>query len=219
MAKSKLLLVDLNDKKTKGLAETITNDTSRKILNYLADKEFATEVQISKDTSTAISTVHYHMKKLMEASLVSVEEYHYSKKGREVNHYKLANQYIIIAPKKVSGLKQKLKSVLPVVGIMAGISMVAGFVHKIYSGASSAIIETSSAGADMMMEEAMIESTRSKVQEETVAFMADVAVENSPGWLSTLFQSYDFVIYFFLGGLVALGLYLLYSWWKERKGN
>lgn len=218
MAKSKLLLVDLNDKKTKGLAETITSDTSRKILNYLADKDFATEAQIAKDTKIAASTVHYHMKKLMEASLVTVEEYHYSKKGREVNHYKLANKYIIIAPKKVSGLKQKLKAVLPVVGIMAGISVVVGIAHKIYSSASMVMAETS-ASADMVMEEAMVESTRSMAEQE-VAFMASDTVANSgSSWLNTFLQSYGFIIYFLVGGLVALGLYLLYNWWKERKDN
>ncbi|MBT3298318.1 winged helix-turn-helix transcriptional regulator [archaeon] len=218
MGKSKLLLVDLNDKRTKGLAETITSDTSRKILNYLADKEFATEAQISKDAKIALSTVHYHMKKLMEASLVTVEEYHYSKKGREVNHYKLANQYIIIAPKKISGLKQKLKSVLPVVGMMAGVSVVAGLIQNFVSSASYKTIETFAAAP---VEQVMIDSARSIAEEETasVVMASDVAIEISSGWLSIFFQSYNFIIYFLLGGLVALGLYLLYNWWVERKSN
>ena len=37
--KNNFLLVDLEDTKTKKLANTITSDTSRKILNYLAEKE------------------------------------------------------------------------------------------------------------------------------------------------------------------------------------
>ncbi|MBS3123208.1 helix-turn-helix transcriptional regulator [Candidatus Woesearchaeota archaeon] len=97
MPKNNFLLVDLNEPKTKKLAETITSETSRKILNYLADKEHATEAQISKELSLPISTVHYHLQKLLEANLLRVEEFHYSKKGREVNHYKLANKYIIIS--------------------------------------------------------------------------------------------------------------------------
>ena len=113
MAKNNLLLVDLNDDKTKKLAETITSDTSRKILNYLAEKEDS-EANIAKSTGIPISTVHYHLLKLQDAGLVLTDEYHYSEKGREINHYKLANKYIIIAPKKVTGLKQKLKNILPV---------------------------------------------------------------------------------------------------------
>src|SRR3989344_4715108 len=124
MPKNNFLLVDLNESKTKKLAETITSDTSRKILNYLAEKEQDTEANAAKELNIPISTVHYHLQKLQEAQLVIVEEYHYSQKGREVNHYKLANKYIIIAPKKVSGLKQALKNVLPVGVIALGISTV-----------------------------------------------------------------------------------------------
>src|SRR3989344_9320596 len=121
MAKSNFLLVDLNDDKTKKLAETITSETSRKILNQLAEKE-DTENNIATLLNLPISTVHYHLQKLQEAGLIVVEEFHYSPKGREVNHYKLANKYIIIAPQKVSGLRQKLKGILPVALIVVGIS-------------------------------------------------------------------------------------------------
>ena len=99
MAKNNFLLVDLNEKRTKKLAETITSNTSRNILNYLTEKDDS-EANISKELKIPISTVHYHLQKLQEAGLVIVEEFHYSKKGREVNHYKLANKYIIITPKK-----------------------------------------------------------------------------------------------------------------------
>ncbi|MDP3733604.1 MAG: winged helix-turn-helix domain-containing protein [Nanoarchaeota archaeon] len=103
MPKSNFLLVDLNEAKTKKLAETITSDTSRKILNHLAEKEDS-EANISNVLGLPISTVHYHLQKLQEAGLVIVEEFHYSSRGREINHYKLANKYIIIAPLHVSGL-------------------------------------------------------------------------------------------------------------------
>ncbi|MBI4980420.1 helix-turn-helix transcriptional regulator [Candidatus Woesearchaeota archaeon] len=107
MSKSNFLLVDLNEPKTKKLAETITSETSRKLLNHLAEKE-DTEANIAQVLGIPISTVHYHLQKLQEAGLVKVEEFHYSPKGREVNHYQLANKYIIITPQKVSGLREKL---------------------------------------------------------------------------------------------------------------
>ncbi len=126
MSKNNFLLVDLNEAKTKKLAETITSDTSRKILNYLTEKEGAESV-IAKELDLPLPTVHYHLQKLQEAGLVTVEEFHYSTKGREVNHYKLANKYIIIAPKKVTGLKQKLRGILPVALIILGISALWSF--------------------------------------------------------------------------------------------
>ena len=100
MAKNNFLLVNLNEEKTKKLTETITSDTSRKILNHLIENEEA-EAKIAEALNLPISTAHYHLRKLVDAGLVMVEEFHYSKKGREINHYKLANKYIIIAPKKV----------------------------------------------------------------------------------------------------------------------
>ncbi len=129
MAKSNFLLVDLNEPKTKKLAETITSDTSRKILNHLAEKE-ETEANIAKMLDLPISTVHYHLQKLQEAHLITAKEFHYSQKGREVLHYKLANKYIIIAPQHVSGLKEKLKGILPTVIVALGISAIIKFIQS-----------------------------------------------------------------------------------------
>lgn len=127
--KSKFLLVDLNDKKTKKLAETITSSTSRNILSYLAESN-STEGKISKKLDLPISTVHYHMQKLVEAGLVKIKGFTYSEKGREINHYELANQYIIIAPTKTEGIKEKLKNILPIAILMSGASLLIRMVEK-----------------------------------------------------------------------------------------
>ena len=94
---SSFLLVDLKEDKAKKLAQVISNDSCRKILDYLTHKDKATETEISKDLKLALSTVHYNLKHLNKSGLVIVEEFHYSQKGKEVNHYKLANKFIIIA--------------------------------------------------------------------------------------------------------------------------
>jgi len=112
MAKESFLLVSLKESKAKKLAQVISNESCRKILDYLSEKE-ATETDLAKKLDIPISTVHYNLKHLIDAGLVTAEEFHYSEKGKEVNHYKLANKYIIIAP-KVFGIKEKLKSILPV---------------------------------------------------------------------------------------------------------
>ncbi len=128
MAKQSFLLVSLQEDKAKKLAQAVTNDSCRKILDYLADKD-ATETELAEKLGLPISTVHYNLKQLAGAGLVSADEYHYSEKGKEVNHYRLANKYIIIAPKSTFGLKEKLKSILPV----AFITISAGFVAQLIS--------------------------------------------------------------------------------------
>jgi DNA-binding transcriptional ArsR family regulator len=109
----KFLLVSLNEDKAKKLAQIISNDTCRKIIDLLTEGE-ATETELAKKLKIAISTIHYNISHLMKAELVLVDEFHYSKKGKEINHYKLANKYIIIAPKQTTGIKEALRKILPV---------------------------------------------------------------------------------------------------------
>ena len=107
------VLVSLDEKKGKKIVEAINNETSKKILDALAKKEH-TESELSKSLNIPISTIHYNIKQLMEANLVIVDEFHYSSKGKEVNHYKLANKYIIIAPKVDDDkFMEALKKILP----------------------------------------------------------------------------------------------------------
>ena len=93
----KFLLVSLEESQSKKLAQVISNNSSRRILAYLTNKN-ATESELSKKLNMPISTIHYNLKHLIKAGLVDAKEYHYSEKGKEVNHYSLAKKYIIIAP-------------------------------------------------------------------------------------------------------------------------
>jgi len=112
------LLVDLKEDKAKKLAQVISNDSCRKILDYLTHKEKATETEIAEDLKLPLSTVHYNLKHLHKSGLVVADEFHYSQKGKEVNHYKLANKFIIIAPNNDSSFMDKLRKILPL-GIFA----------------------------------------------------------------------------------------------------
>src|SRR3989338_2951490 len=119
MPNKNFLLLSLEDAQIKKISNVISNESCRKILDYLSSKE-ATESELAEKLSIPISTVHYNLQQLTDAGLVSAEEFHYSKKGKEIMHYKLANKYIIIAPKKSFGIREKLKSILPVALIVAG---------------------------------------------------------------------------------------------------
>jgi DNA-binding transcriptional ArsR family regulator len=219
MAKNNFLLVDLKDKKTQKLAETITSLTSRKILDCLAEQD-GTKSEISKKLNVPLPTVSYHLQKLQEAELVISKEFSYSKKGRVVDHYSLANKYIIIAPKKVSGLKQKLQGILPVAIISLGISVVLKVItliqNKTYIGEFTDIrnlgtIETFTSPVAM-------------VAEESAAVAGDMAIEASPELFRTTIDTTtqtavqsqpDIALWFFLGSFVAIILYILILFVKE----
>ena len=180
MSKKQFLFVDLNDNKLKSLGETITSETSRKILNYLVGKE-DTEAKIAESLGLPISTAHYHLQKLQQAGLVRVDEFHYSQKGREVNHYKLVHEYIIIGPQR-SGLTEKLRAVLPMAMISIGIAAVIKLLTL-----PSEVVETTSEATQIMKADTVM--------------MAEPVVQSQP----------DLALWFLLGSAVAMLGYVVYG--------
>ena len=109
---STFLLVSLEDEKARKLANVISSDTARKLLDALTSGS-QTETELSKKLGLPLSTIHYNLKLLVEGGLVDSSEYHYSSRGREVAHYSLARKYIIIAPKSDEKLFSRFKNILP----------------------------------------------------------------------------------------------------------
>ena len=145
MTESSFLLVSLDEKKSKKLAEVISNDTCRKLLEALSKKE-ATETELSKDLQLPLSTVHYNLKNLVEANLVVADEYHYSTRGKEILHYKLANKLIIIAPKgQAVAFGDILKKYLPISAVIIAAGIVIDLLEK--SGGFAASMKTASFAA------------------------------------------------------------------------
>jgi len=219
-AREKFLLVSLSESKTKELAQTVANETCRKILDYLADKD-STESELFEKLNIPISTVHYNLQQLKKAGLVISEEYHYSKKGKEVNHYKLANKYIIIAPKSTYGIKEKLKSILPV-ALIAAIG--AGFIQFFSKGLGtfSATQEVSRG----VLEEAVMTSEKAAIAApEAAADAAHMLAQEAANNLTTtpiqvivepsIFS--NIALWFFIGAAIAIILYLIIDWIRNRK--
>jgi DNA-binding transcriptional ArsR family regulator len=205
MAKEKFLLVSLNESKSKQLAQAISNESCRKILDYLADKE-ATETELSEKLNVPISTVHYNLQQLIKGGLVVVEEYHYSEKGKEVNHYKLANKYIIIAPKSTYGIKEKLRSILPVALLLA---VGAGFV-QVFSNMFGKSFAAESVARDTA-------PLAAKTMAESAPLAAELAQEVVPTLINETTKSPNIALWFLAGAFVALGIYLLIDWIRSRK--
>jgi predicted ArsR family transcriptional regulator len=140
MAKDPFLLVSLEENESKALAQVMSNDTARKILDILSKHESLTETDIAKKLDVPLSTVHYNLQALVKANLVKAEEFHYSEKGKEVNHYALANKLIIIAPKNVrtESFRDKLKSILPISLIVVAVAGVMQLFNRFMLKAGSA---------------------------------------------------------------------------------
>ncbi|MEK6943468.1 MAG: helix-turn-helix domain-containing protein [Nanoarchaeota archaeon] len=197
MAKKNFLLLSMEDSKIKKISNVISNESCRKLLDFLSEKE-ATESELAEKLSIPISTVHYNLQQLVDAGLVSADEFHYSKKGKEISHYKLANKYIIIAPKKTLGLKEKLKNIFPVVLVVSGAALVIQYLSK-----PSVIVpqvqpmvaksfESSIAAAPMMA------GTAQNVSSSTPVLLQNIA------------------LWFFVGAVFALIAYLIINSLRKK---
>jgi len=109
----KFILVSLDEKRSKELAEVLSNNTSRKILDYLSDKE-ATSSDIHNELGIALSTVEYNLKNLVNAGLVESTHFKWSPKGRQMDIFMVKRKYIVIAPGGSNELREILKNVLPI---------------------------------------------------------------------------------------------------------
>jgi DNA-binding transcriptional ArsR family regulator len=207
MAKQSFLVVSLKESKTKKLAQVITNDTSVKILDYLANRDAATETEISTALKAPISTIHYNLQALMDTRMVKWNEFHYSEKGKEVRHYTLANKYILIAPAGESGLREKLKGILPISAILLAATFTIQYL-------STKAIGFARLGG-MMQEKALM--TASDEVNQLIAPSAPEAARlaTQPYIFAGLTQSLAF--WFAVGAFSALLLYILASWLGEKR--
>lgn len=204
MPNKNFLLLSLEDEKTRKIANVVSNDSCKKILDYLAEKE-GTETEIANKLSLPMSTAHYNLQQLVDTGLIAAEEYHYSPKGKQVLHYKLANKYIIIAPKNVHGIKQKLRSILPAGLIALGAAALLQIFSKYFSQSGQNFIVAKSAEiANEDMREAM-PSMMQAAQDEAATITAPTVYmipENIALW-------------FLIGAIFALAVYLLWSWIRK----
>ena len=206
MADKKFLMLSLEDAATKKIANVVSNDTCKKLLDALSEKDCA-ESELSKKLNLPISTVHYNLKQLVDVGLVSADEFHYSKKGKEMLHYKLANKYIIITPKAVTGIKEKLRKILPVALISAGAAGVAQIIYNAlypippFAGAPIA----SSMG--FSQESSIAQKSAAPMMDTFASSAQNGAIDSSSYSLSSF--PIDIALWFFAGALFGTLIYML----------
>lgn len=219
LAKKSFLLLSLKENKAKELAQVISNESCRKILDYLADNEDATESDLASKLNIPISTVHYNMKNLVGAKLVEVEEFHYSPKGKEVNHYKLANKYIIIAPKSTYGIKEKLRSILPVTLLALAGTWLVNFYTQTKTAAFGAVMKAApmvnEIAADSMNVEAVAKSSGAMM--ETVPTASQAVAERAYDVATVAQTQPNYAIWFLFGCLFVIVVMAVIEWVKGRR--
>jgi len=103
----KYVSIDINDPRSTKIAEALSNPTSKKILNLLAERELSAS-DISNLLKQPLNTITYNLDKLIETGLIEKSKtFFWSAKGKKIPTYTLSNKKIMISPKTIS------KSILP----------------------------------------------------------------------------------------------------------
>src|SRR3989344_901125 len=112
-------IMDVDENKTKSLAEVMKNKTCKKILNYLREEGETSETKISKELKIPLSTIHYNLKKLKESGLVNPTSFQWSPKGNKVYNYAPSDKTFVFSQKKSEGFETKLKVIFPLMVVVA----------------------------------------------------------------------------------------------------
>ncbi len=213
MGEESFLLVSLKESKAKKLAEVISNETCRKILDFLATKKTATETDISKQLNLPISTVHYNLKHLLENKLINADEFHYSEKGKEVNHYSLSNKLIIIAPQAENKFLDKIKGILPVGLVALAAAGIIQLLSRFRTGAYSGLEKTAYlsnnlalGGSQAIAAAPMAKEAASEAASTTTTTLRTILVQ----------QQSSLALWFLFGALFTIIMYLVWDWIRKR---
>ena len=159
----KFVLVLLSDKKSKKIAEIISNETARKILDYLGEKNKISPIELSKKLNVPISTITYNLRLLSEHGLIVKEDEVWSDKGRKVSLYSIAKKMILIVPKGFDW-KNSLKKILPVF-LLGTLATVGTWIYEKFYLVSRAVVTEDYAilADEEVTKEFLLESTNDAI--------------------------------------------------------
>lgn len=217
MTNNKYIMISLDDAKLGILADVLSNKTSKKILESLAEKE-ASESEIANDLGLPANTVNYNVKKLLESGLIEKSKtFFWSIRGKKIVYYRVAKKSIIISPKnsnaaKIIGtffivgvgtvlVKLFSASYLPkqAIGIANNINNTVIDNLPRVSGASDEILDASYSGAE--------------VAKTTASNLAAQSASGVVSW-SWIYEPW---VWFVVGALTVAGVYVLISYAGKLK--
>ena len=174
------------------VAGALANPKCQKILDYLGKHQDATETKLSKELSIPLSTVHYNMKILVDAKLVLGDEYTYSPKGKEVTHYLMNKNPIVIIQEEAQ--LQVLKAIVPAAVLAAGLGIAYTLIKKPFTQAPQAaqMMIQSAPAADTAFETggAMMKGAAQPLAESTNIIPQDMLPWFLAGIVTMLFISF-----------------------------
>ena len=100
-----------DDEKIKSVAESLTNNSSRVILQLLFEEELSAN-EISLKTDISLQLVKYHLNKIQQVGMIQISKIGKNVKAQDMKYYKAAKFAIVILPSKVSERAKESKSLI-----------------------------------------------------------------------------------------------------------
>lgn len=141
-----VLNISLSERSAKRVARLLANDTARRIMDAVSE-ESKSESLLAKELDIPLSTVHYNVQKLFEAGLLKSDEFTYSEKGKEVRHYALASEHIVISSKPSLPVAELLSGGVFALVFAAGVAFWSSLQAVQYDAAPRMMAESADAAA------------------------------------------------------------------------
>lgn len=178
-------MIDIHDPRSNQIAEVLSNKTAKRVLALLSEKELS-QTELAQQLKLPASTVDYTIKKIVSAGLIEPSRSLWSSKGKRVPVYRVSEKRILISPKKL------MKGVVPSI---------------LVSFAAAALIKLVFVGQQS------VNAPSATMEKASDAFVASgSSAYDLYGPLATVSNMW---VWFLLGSLTALTVFLLWNWGKK----
>jgi len=191
--------LNLEDPRAGIIAEALANKTCKKILCLLSEKEMR-ESEIAKELELPLNTTEYNLEKLVNAGLIEKsKKFLWSSKGKRMDNYRVVNKKIVISPRSA------VTGVIP--ALIAAVIIAAGI--KFFSVMNYA--------SNLLGKNSIASSSSEYILAETTGEAAAPQMAN-PNTFSGVFSSFISSEYswlwFLLGALITVLVFLIWNWRK-----
>lgn len=207
----KYVMVSLDDARLGVLADVLSNKTSKKILEYLAEKE-ASESEIANDLGLPANTINYNVRKLVESGLIEKsKKFFWSIRGKKIIYYRIAKKSIIISPKNSNAVK--IIGTFFIVGIGAVLVKLfsSSYLQKSPVSVASDVNRTIADKLPIASESGLDATSGQEIVKATAS---NLAAQNASGVISWVFEPW---LWFVVGALTIAVVYVLLSYAGKLK--
>lgn len=135
--------IDIHDERAKELAQILMNEKAIAILHLLEDQALSIS-EISRELNLPISTVSYHIDKMLKVGLIEVAGKKYGKRLQEVKLYRASSRPILLLPRPTKREKTSTFDRLRVItlSIATGLSLLVYWLFREHYTGSRTQTET-----------------------------------------------------------------------------